>query len=89
MSKFIKLSNLLLNTNSIHSINMVQNKYFIRLSNNNIKGHWYCLFGFGYGKMEEYTHDIEVCKLKNPMDYEIITEWVNKINNIYTLEDFK
>ena len=55
MSKFIKLTNFLLNTNDIHKIVIQPNKYYIHIVSKNIDGFNWGISGFGLGKISSYT----------------------------------
>ena len=75
MSQFIKLTNIVINTTKIIKINTYQNKYHICMNNNILDGYLFISFG------SIYTTDniIEICKNKDPLDYQIITKWINSI----------
>ena len=78
MSKFIKLTNLLLNTNDIHKILIHPNKYFIHIVSKKIKGFSWSIYGFGLGNIYSYTSEIEICKEKHSIDYKIVSHWIKK-----------
>ena len=62
MSKFIKLTNILLNTNYIYKIVIKQNKYLIHITGpTNDSMNW---------------HFIELCETKQSNDYKIVSEWI-------------
>jgi hypothetical protein len=76
MSKFIKLTNRVLDKNHITKIIIEIDKYYIHILDKNCnrfitKSEWY--------KTEYILHPkiYEVCKIKHPQDYKIITEWIN------------
>jgi len=79
MSKFIKLTNFLLNANDIHKIVIQPNKYFIHIVSKQINGFNCGLYGWSIGNINSYTFEIEVCKEKNSIDYKILSDWINKI----------
>ncbi len=72
MSKFLKLSNFLVNTNDIHKIVIKPNKYIIHITSKKI-------FGFIPGFISSYTSEVEVCEKKHSNDYKIISDWISKI----------
>lgn len=72
MSKFLKLSTFLLNTNVIHKIVIEPNKYLIHIVSKKI-------YGFIPGYISSYTSELEVCEKKNPNDYKIVSDWISKI----------
>jgi len=82
MSKFIKLTNFLLNTNDIHKIVIQPNKYYIHIVSKKIDGfNWGIgLFGLGLGlgKISSYTSEFEVCQTKHLIDYKIVSDWISK-----------
>lgn len=78
MSKFIKLTNFLLNTNDIHKIVITPNKYVIHIIAKKIDGFYWGIGGFGLGNISAYTSEIEVCKTKHSTDYIIVSNWISK-----------
>ena len=79
MSKFIKFTNMLLNTNDIHKIVIQPNKYFIHTASKKIDGwNWTSRSGLGIGHIASDTDEIEVCKIKSPINYDILTDWISK-----------
>lgn len=77
MSRFIKLSNIVLNVAHINKIDIGKNKYYINLLNNSPSGFYIFMFGV---ISSEYSNYI-VCANKNPSDYKVVTEWLNKLEN--------
>lgn len=78
MSKFIKLTNFLLNTNDIHKIVILPNKYYIHIVSKNIDGFNWGFGVFGFGNISSYTSEIEVCETKHSIDYKIVSDWISK-----------
>jgi len=76
MSKFIKLTNTILNTSHIVKINILPTKYTMFMSNNCLDGFIF----FGTGSIESNNNIFEICKNKQPTDYQIVKEWINQIN---------
>jgi len=68
-SRFIRLSNIIVNTSKIVTIDILPTKYVIFMCNHHLDGGWL----FSSGK-------IEICQNKNPMDYIILTDWIKKID---------
>lgn len=64
MSRFIKFTNFLLNTNDIHKILITPNKYFIQIA--------------GKKKDGFLTETIEVCEKNHSIDYKILSNWIQK-----------
>ena len=78
MSKFIRLTNFLFNTNDIQKIVINPNQYVIHIVGKQINGVAFNFAGFGLGNVHSYTSQIDVCKTKNSTDYKIVTNWINK-----------
>jgi len=78
MSKFIKLTNLLLNTNDIHKIVIQPNKYYIHIVSKKKDGFNWGIGGFGLGNISSCTSEIEVCETKHSTDYKIVSDWISK-----------
>jgi hypothetical protein len=74
MSKFIKLTNFLINTNNIHSILIQPNKYVIQIVSKKINGFNVGVFGY----ISSVTSEIEVCEKKHSSDYKIVTDFISK-----------
>ena len=78
MSKFIKLKNLIINVNYIHSIVIEPNKYCINVMSNKFDGRSWFLSGFaGMGSIYSDNYEIEVCETNDFSDYKIITDWID------------
>ena len=75
MSNFIKLNSVIINKLRISKIEIQDNKYCIHLINNSIDG----FFLFTSGFINTLNDKIVVCKNKDPMDYNSMTEWINQI----------
>jgi len=77
MSKFIKFTKYLLNTNDIHLILIEPNKYYIHVVTKEIHGfNWY--WGLGFGYISSHTCVIDVCRIKHSDDYKIVSDWISK-----------
>ena len=79
MSKFIKFTKFVLNTNDIHKIVIQPNKYYIHIVSKKIDGLYCGIYGFGVGNISSYTSEIEVCETKHSTDYKIVSDWISKI----------
>jgi hypothetical protein len=78
MSRFIKLTNLIVNTNTISKIIVKPNKYYIMTKE--IDGFEWKFAGSGFGNIySRNTCEIEVCEREHPMDYKIVSDWISKI----------
>jgi hypothetical protein len=76
MSKFIKLTNLIININCIHSIVIKPNKYYIHVVSNKFDGSKWSVAGFGMGTISSHNSEIEVCETKHPGDHKIVSDWI-------------
>lgn len=77
MSKFIKLTNLIININYIQSIVIKPNKYCINLASCKFDGSNWSVTGFGMGTVSSYNSEIEVCETKHPSNYKIVSDWID------------
>ena len=75
MSQFIKLTSKIINKNSISSVYIKPNKYIIYTIENNISG----LIIGGSGYINSKPEKFEVCEKENPIDYKIISNWIDSI----------
>jgi len=78
MSKFIKLTNLIINTNYIQTIVVKPNKYCINIVSNKFDGSNWSVPVFGFGTISSYNYEIEVCETKHSSDYKIVSHWIDK-----------
>jgi len=78
MSRFMKLTNIILNTNDIHKIVIYPNKYNIHIVSKNLAGFNWVFCGFGVGNISSYASEIEVCETKHSIDYKIVSDWIDK-----------
>jgi hypothetical protein len=76
MTKFLKLTRLIINTKYIHSIVIHPNKYCINVASNKFEGSKWNVIGFGFGNISSYNCEIEVCETQNPNDYNIVSDWI-------------
>lgn len=74
MSKFLKLTNIIINKNVIQSIDINKDKFIIHLMTNKTNG--VLIFAIG-GLSYSYNTKVEVCKTKNLSDYETVTDWID------------
>jgi hypothetical protein len=72
MSSFLKLTKRIINTRYISRIDIEPTGYKIKLMTNEIYGVWVC----GGGALGSIKSDINLCKTKDKMDYEIVTQWL-------------
>ena len=81
MSRFLRLTNLLINVNQIRRIDIKPNEYKIHLIPSELSG--FMLLGSGtfQSAAERYT----VSEKENETDYKMISEWIlnEKTNNVW------
>jgi hypothetical protein len=73
MSKFIKLTDLIINKNFIHHIDLKKDKIIVHLMTNKTNG----FFIFGMGSTSSHHTKFEICKINDPNDYNIFTDWID------------
>jgi len=76
MSRFIRLSNIIVNTSKIATIDILPTKYVIFMCNHHLDGWWI----FSSGNVNSVDNKIEICQTNDPMDYIILTDWIKKID---------
>ena len=74
MSKFLKLTNFVLNTNDIHKIVIHPNKYCFHIVSKQMDGFNWGIGAFGLGKLSSYNYEFEICETNHPTDYKIVTD---------------
>jgi len=75
MTRFIKLTSMIINTAHIKKIMIHADNYYLHLSDQNINWSNY-LSGYVYTS----NSIIQICKEKNITDYTIMNTWVNNLN---------
>jgi hypothetical protein len=78
MSRFLKLTSMILNTNDIHQIIIHPNKYYIMTKS--FSGFGMSFAGTGFNTISSNELHMEVCETKDPNDYKIVSDWINKID---------
>lgn len=71
MTRFLKLTNIIINTKKIIGINIFPTKYTISIANHSFYG--WMIFGGGY------VESIEICQDKDPLDYRIVKDWIEQL----------
>jgi RecB family endonuclease NucS len=77
MSKFIKLTNLIININYIQTIVIKPNKYYINVMSNKFDGSNWSSPVIGIGNVSSNNSEIEVCETKHSSDYKKISDWID------------
>jgi hypothetical protein len=78
MARFLKLTTMLLNTNDIHKIMINPTKYVIHIESKQIEGILHYSIWNGVGRQLSNVEELEVCETKNPLDYKMVSEWIDK-----------
>jgi len=76
MKQFINLSSYVINKLHITQITKTPGKYYIHMNKNSFGG--MLIFGLGSVSSSHTTH--EICEKKNKQDYDIISEFIKKID---------
>ena len=75
MTRFLKLTNIIINTKKIIGINISPTKYTISIANHSFNG--WMIFGGGY--VESIENNIEIYQYKDPLDYRIVKDWIEQL----------
>ena len=83
MTRFIKLTTMLLNTNNINKILIKPNKYYIHIMNKDLNGFGFIFAGTGWIDISslDYESKLMICETIHPIDNKIVSEWIDKISN--------
>ena len=54
------------------------NKYYIHITDPKFSGSSLSIGPFGFGRISSFDERIKVCENKNPNQYKIVSEWINK-----------
>ena len=73
-TKFLRLSNRIINTSHIEEIKINPDKYTIYLNNKGFTG--FMLYSTGF--VDSNDNNIDVCKKNNLSDYTVVTSWINE-----------
>ena len=80
MTRFIKLTKILLNVNDITKILIDNKKYTLYIKGKEVDGFFLLLWGTGVNNVSssKLTDIIEICSDKHAIDYQIIKDWINR-----------
>ena len=78
MSRFIKLTNVLINTSKITIIENTGTTYYVKTCGPGLTS-GFSIFGFGLIDTSDSINYIEICKDKHPIDYQIMEKWVRNL----------
>jgi len=81
MSRFLRLTNFLVNVNQIRLIEITPDKYKISLISSEFKG----FMLLGSGNINTDNTNIDICKKEHIKDYTIVSDWLlaEKTNNVW------
>ena len=74
MNTYLRLTKRIINPNYIEQIYIDTSKYYLYLSGPSLNG--------GFGTISSCENKITICQEKNPKDFIIMTNWINKIKYI-------
>jgi len=73
--KFIKLSNVIINTSKISTVRFLENRYIIKIACSDTSG----FIVAGSGWIHSIDTVIHVCQKKDPEDFKVFTKWIEQI----------
>jgi hypothetical protein len=82
MTRYIRLTNIIINTSKIITVDISPTKYRIHFDNKKIDG-WML---FSSGTVESIDNKIEICKNLHPKDFKIMERWINKTARLEEIE---
>ena len=74
MSRFLKLSKCVINTQLIRYVLIEPTKYEFKLMSGELSGAWM----FGSGSVSTDNSHLVICKKKAPEDFKTVSEWVEE-----------
>ena len=82
LRRFIKVSDMIINTNMIKTISIHPTQYNIELSPNIASSSGFLIGGTGYIGDNNSPYKITIYKDKSPNDYDYLTNWIaNEIDD--------
>ncbi len=78
MSRFIKLTHIVINSSKIIKINNTESKYYVEVCAHALQSGSF-IFGSGFIETKNSNTFITICKNKDPIDYQIMEKWVNNL----------
>jgi hypothetical protein len=80
MKHFLKLTSVILNTNHIHRINILQNKYEIFMMTYSSSGMLFGLAGSGFGTKDTGVEKYIISSDEYPTDYKKVSDWLESVD---------
>jgi hypothetical protein len=78
MSRFIKLTHIVINSSKIITIKNTESKYYVQVCSHALQ-YGSFIFGSGFIETKNSNTFITICKNKNPIDYQIMEKWVKNL----------
>jgi len=78
MSRFLKLTNIILNTNEIQKIIIETNRYTIYMVSRKITGSGVMIVGSGCIDFKHESDSFVVNENTNPVNYKKVSDWINE-----------
>ena len=75
MSRFLKLSKCVINTQLIRYVKIEPTKYEFKLMSGTLDGFWM----LGSGSIRTDNSYVIVCEKKDPEDFKIVSKWINNV----------
>jgi hypothetical protein len=75
MSRFLKLSNCIINTQLIRYVLIEPAKYEFKLMSGELSGAWM----LGSGSVSTDNSHLVICKTSAPEDFKTVSEWVEEL----------
>ena len=74
MTRFLRLSSIIINTAKIVTIDVLPTKYTVRMCDQKVEG-WLL---FTSGSVDSKNTKIDVCENDHPDDYQIVKAWIRQ-----------
>ena len=74
MSRFLKLSKCVINTQLIRYVLIEPTKYEFKLMSGTLSGAWL----MGSGSISTDNSQVTICEKENPNDFKQVTEWIKE-----------
>lgn len=78
MSRFIKLTHIVINSSKIITINNTRSKYYVQTCADALP-YGYSILGVGFLETTNSNTFITICKNEHPIDYQIMEKWINNL----------
>lgn len=79
MSRFLKLTNTVINTSKIVKIDRMDNTYYINMGSFLSASYFSFVYNFGSLKNDEWN--IVIHKQNDPEDFDAVSKWIDNLND--------